>query len=71
MNRPSSKQGQPPADMERVVTAKLPGDLVLRLDCVAARIDRSKNWIVRQAVGEWIAEEERRHDLSLEDALNP
>ena len=35
---------------ERVVTAKLPGKLVSRLDEVAARIERSKSWIVRQVL---------------------
>lgn len=54
------------ADDGRVVTAKLPDDLVSRLDEVAARIDRSKSWIVREAVSEWLAEEQRRYDLTLE-----
>ena len=56
------------ADDGRVVTAKLPDDLVLRMDEVADRIDRSKSWIVRQAVTEWLAEEERRYELTV-DAL--
>jgi predicted transcriptional regulator len=50
----------------RVVTASLPNDLVLEMDKVAERIDRSKSWIVRQAVSEWLAEEERRYQLTLE-----
>lgn len=50
----------------RVVTAKLPDDLVSRMDEVAGRIDRSKSWIVRQAVSEWLAEEQRRYELTLE-----
>lgn len=54
------------ADIGRVVTAKLPDELVSRLDEVADRIDRSKSWIVRQAVTEWLAEEQRRYDLTLE-----
>jgi predicted transcriptional regulator len=54
------------ADDGRVVTAKLPDDLVSRLDEVADRIDRSKSWIVREAVSEWLAEEQRRHELTLE-----
>jgi predicted transcriptional regulator len=51
---------------ERVVTANLPEAIVKRMDEVAARIDRSKSWIVRQAVSEWLAEEERRYELTLE-----
>ena len=54
------------ADDGRVVTAKLPDDLVSQMDEVADRIDRSKSWIVRQAVSEWLAEEQRRYRLTLE-----
>jgi predicted transcriptional regulator len=52
--------------VERVVTAKLPSELISKLDDVAARIDRSKSWIIRQALSEWLADEERRHQLTLE-----
>jgi predicted transcriptional regulator len=54
------------AEEGRVVTAKLPDDLVSEMDEVAGRIDRSKSWIVRQAVAEWLAEERRRYELTLE-----
>jgi len=50
----------------RVVTANVPVALALRLDEVARRIARSKSWMVRQALAEWLAEEERRHQLTLE-----
>ena len=53
-------------DSGRVVTAKLPDELVLQMDEVAERIDRSKSWIMRQAVAEWLAEEQGRHELTLE-----
>lgn len=53
-------------DDGRVVTAKLPDDLVSKMDEVADRIDRSKSWIVREAVAEWLAEEQRRYELTLE-----
>jgi predicted transcriptional regulator len=54
------------ADDGRVITAKLPDDIVTRMDEVAERIDRSKSWIVRQAVTEWLAEEQRRFEMTLE-----
>ena len=54
------------SDDGRVVTAKLPDDLVSRMEKVAGRIDRSKSWIVREAVAEWLAEEQRRYELTLE-----
>ena len=50
----------------RVVTAKLPDDLVDRMDQVADRIERSKSWIVREALSQWLAEEQRRYELTLE-----
>ena len=53
-------------DDGRVVTAKLPDDLIVRLEKVAKRIDRSKNWVVRAALTDWLADEERRHELTLE-----
>jgi predicted transcriptional regulator len=53
-------------DDGRVVTAKLPDDLVSQLDVIARRIDRSKSWIMREAVAVWLAEEQRRYELTLE-----
>jgi predicted transcriptional regulator len=50
----------------RVVTANLPETLVSEMDEVAKRIDRSKSWIIKQAVADWLAEEQRRHELTLE-----
>jgi len=54
------------ADEGRVVTAKLPDDLVSQMDEVADRMERSKSWIVREAVTEWLAEEQRRYEMTLE-----
>lgn len=54
------------SDDGRVVTAKLPDDLVSQMDEVADRIDRSKSWIVRQAISQWLAEEQRRYVLTIE-----
>jgi len=54
------------AEDGRVVTAKLPDELVSRMDEVADRMDRSKIWIVCQVVAEWLQEEQRRYDLTLE-----
>ena len=54
------------SDVGRVVTAKLPDDLVSRLDEVSRRTARSRSWLVRQAVAEWVAEEQRRYELTLQ-----
>lgn len=51
---------------DRVVTANLPLDLVERMEVIAGRLERSKSWIVKEAVTEWLAEEERRHRMTLE-----
>jgi len=52
------------ADIGRVITAKLPGRLAARVDEASARIDRSKSWIVRQAITEWLAEDQLRCELA-------
>jgi len=54
------------ADESRVVTAKLPEELVTQMDEISDRIERSKSWIVKEAVTEWLAEEQRRYELTLE-----
>lgn len=41
-------------------------DPVSRLDEAARRFDRSKSWIIRQALAEWLGEEQRRYELTLE-----
>jgi len=56
------------ADNGRVVTTKLADELVSRLDAVSERIERSKSWIIRMALEQWLAEEQLRHQLTL-DAL--
>ena len=52
----------------RVVTTNLPQDIFAQIDKIATRLDRSKTWIIRQAVTEWLAEERRRHELAMEFA---
>ena len=54
------------ADEGRVITTNVPAELATLLDRTAVRADRSKSWIVREAIREWIAEETRRYDLTLE-----
>lgn len=60
-------------DMQKVghvVTAKLPNDLVSRLDEIAVRIDRSKSWIVREALTEWLLIEQRGFEVGQEALKN-
>ena len=50
----------------RVVTAHIPLDLAEQVDMLAARLDRPKGWIVRQALASWVEHEAKRHQLTLE-----
>ncbi len=54
------------SDDDRVINAKIPARMASRLDQIVERIDRSKSWIVRQGLAEWLAEEQRRYELTVE-----
>ncbi len=54
-------------DMEtRVLTAHVPLRLAKKVDELAARLERSRGWIVKQALSAWVQEEEERRRLTLE-----
>jgi predicted transcriptional regulator len=46
------------------VTAHLPVELVQKLDQYAERLERSRGWIVKEAVGAWINREAERDRLT-------
>lgn len=48
------------------ITAHLPTDLVERLDQFADRLERSRGWIVKQAVRDWLEREAERDGLTAE-----
>lgn len=50
----------------RSVTAHVPVDLAERVDQLAERLDRSKNWIVKQALSAWLDQEDERSRLTRE-----
>lgn len=50
----------------RVLTTHVPTSLAEKVDEWAARMDRPRGWIVKQALAEWIALEEERHRMTLE-----
>jgi predicted transcriptional regulator len=39
----------------RVLTAHVPVDLATKVDEVAARIERSRGWVIKQALAAWVA----------------
>ena len=53
----------------RPVTAHLPVEVIEKLDEYAGRLERSRGWIVKEAVDDWIVREVERDRLTRE-ALN-
>ena len=50
----------------KVIKAHLPAELANEVEDLANRLERSKGWIVKQALILWVAQEELRHDLTVE-----
>lgn len=50
----------------RVLSAHVPVSLAEKVDQLADRIERSRGWIVKQALSAWIAQEEEHDRLTLE-----
>lgn len=50
----------------KVLTAHVPLPLVEKVDQLAARLERSRGWIVKQALTAWIDQEEERSRLTRE-----
>ncbi len=50
----------------RVLTAHVPAPLADKVDQLASRLDRSRGWIMKQALASWIAQEEERDRLTHE-----
>lgn len=50
----------------RVITAHVPTDLADQVDALADRLDRSRGWIMKQALSAWVDQEEMRHQMTLE-----
>jgi predicted transcriptional regulator len=50
----------------RVVTAHLPSELVGQLDELSNRLERSKAWVIKEALTAWVALEKKRYQLTLE-----
>ncbi|WNC94920.1 ribbon-helix-helix domain-containing protein [Paraburkholderia sp. FT54] len=45
----------------RVLTAHVPMALAEKVDQLALRLDRSRGWIIRQALIAWVEQEEARN----------
>lgn len=53
----------------RVMTAHVPVEMAEKIDELAERLDRSRGWIIKQALANWIADEEERRRL-IQEALD-
>ena len=50
----------------KVLTAHVPMPLAEKIDELATRLERSRSWIVKQALTAWVDEQEERRNLTLE-----
>ncbi len=50
----------------RVLSAQVPEPLAAKVDTLAKRMDRSRGWVVTQALAAWVEQEEERYGLTLE-----
>ncbi|MDX2104171.1 MAG: ribbon-helix-helix protein, CopG family [Alphaproteobacteria bacterium] len=50
----------------KVLTAHVPLALADKVDQIAVRLDRSRGWVMKQALSAWIAQEEERDRLTQE-----
>lgn len=50
----------------KVITAHVPLPLAEKVDQIAARLERSRGWVVKQALTAWLDQEEERRRLTLE-----
>lgn len=48
----------------RVLTAHVPVPLAEKVDVIAERLERSRGWVVKQALTSWIAQEDERDRLT-------
>ena len=50
----------------KVITAHVPLPLAEKVDQLAVRLERSRGWIIKQALSAWIDQEEERSRLTRE-----
>lgn len=50
----------------RVLTAHIPLGLAEKVDAMAVRLERSRGWVMKQALAAWVDQEDERHRMTLE-----
>ncbi len=58
----------------KVLTAHVPLGLAEKVEAMASRLERSRGWVMKQALAAWVDQEEERHRMtrtSPDDARSP
>ena len=50
----------------KVLTAHVPIALADKVEAMASRLERSRGWVMKQALAAWVDQEEERHRMTLE-----
>lgn len=50
----------------KVISAHVPEELADKVDQIAARLDRSRGWVIKQVLADWLGQEEKRRRMTLE-----
>jgi len=50
----------------KVITAHIPLPLAEKVDKIAMQLERSRGWIMKQALSDWVSQEEIRNHLTRE-----
>ena len=50
----------------KVMTAHVPIGLAEKVEAMASRLERSRGWVMKQALAAWVDQEEERHRMTLE-----
>jgi predicted transcriptional regulator len=54
------------ANETKVLTAHVPLGLAEKVEAMASRLERSRGWVMKQALAAWVDLEEERHRMTLE-----
>ena len=58
------------AEVTKVFTAHIPLSLADRIDQMAGQLEHTRAWVIKQALANWIAEEEARDRLTRDAMLS-
>jgi predicted transcriptional regulator len=50
----------------KVMTAHVPLALAEKVEAMAVRLERSRGWVMKQALAAWVDQEDERHRMTLE-----